>query len=219
MLENLKEKVRKVALEAQRIGLCKHKSGNFSIRDKETNYVVVTPSAIDRELLTVDDIVVMDLENNIIECKKGVKPSSEAMMHFEIYKARPEIMSVVHTHSKMATSFAVLKKPIPAVIFEVAGFGLKDGVIPVADYARPGTVELSKSVIEPILRSDMILLEKHGTVSAGYDIEDAFLKAQYIEEIAEIYFNALLINGGKEPEAFSVEELNKWQYPTQFKIE
>lgn len=205
-----------VARNAQRIGLCKHKSGNFSIYDREKNVIYVTPSGIDREELSIEDICELDIDGNILYSKEGVKPSSETMMHLEIYKAREDVNAVVHTHSKMATTFSVLAKPIPAVIYEAATFGLKEGYIPVAKYARPGTLELSKSVIEPIKISDMILLEKHGTVSVGIDIKEAFLKAQYIEEIAEIYYMALVINQGIEPPAFSVEELNKWTYPKSF---
>lgn len=213
MLEHLKEQVRKVALESQRIGLCKHKSGNFSMRDKETGYVVITPSGVDREDLTIDDICVIDLEGKNIEIKNGRKTSSESMMHLEIYKTREDINAVVHTHSKMATAFAVLNKPLPAIIYEVAVFGLKDGIVPVAPYARPGTVDLAKSVIEPVKRADIFLLEKHGVVACGIDMDDAFLKGQYVEELAEIYYYTLNINRGIEPEAFTVEELESWKYP------
>lgn len=163
-----------VAKNAQRIGLCKHKSGNFSIYNRVDNEIYVTPSAIDREKLTVEDICVLDIEGNVIYSKPGIKASSETMMHLQIYKNRSDVNAIVHTHSKMATTFAVLAKPIPAIIFEASTFGLKNGYIPVAKYARPGTVELSKSVIEPVKISDMILLEKHGAVSVGNSIEDAF---------------------------------------------
>lgn len=215
-MENLKKDLLEVARQAQRIGLCKHKSGNFSIRDKETGNIIVTPSAIDREELKEEDLCILDIDGNVLYAKEGLKPSSETMMHLEIYKERTDVFSVVHTHSRIATAFAVLAKPIPAVIYEACAFGLKEGYIPVAKYARPGTVELSKSVIEPVRIADMFLLEKHGAVAVGADIKDAFLKAQYIEEIADIYYMALNINKGEEPPVFSVEELNKWRYPDKF---
>lgn len=215
-MEDLKKNLLEVAKQAQRIGLCKHKSGNFSVRIPGTNQLYVTPSAVDREELTEDELCILDLDGNVIYTKEGLKPSSEAMMHLEIYKAREDVKAVVHTHSKFATAFAVLKKKIPGIIFEAATFGLKKGYIPVADYERPGTVALSKSVIEPVSIADMFLLEKHGAVAVGTDIKDAFLKAQYIEEIAEVYYMTLVINQGVEPPAFSVEELSKWKYPDKF---
>ncbi|WP_156286258.1 class II aldolase/adducin family protein [Oceanivirga salmonicida] len=218
-MEKLKLDLINVAKQAQRIGLCKHKSGNFSVRIPNTNNILVSPSAIDREELKSEDLCILDLEGNIIYTKEGIKPSSETMMHLEIYKEREDVNAIVHTHSKFASAFAVLNKHIPGIIFEASAFGLKEGYIPVAKYARPGTVELSKSVIEPVRIADMFLLEKHGTVSVGCDIKDAFLKAQYIEEIAEIYYMTLVINKGEEPPAFTVEELNKWKYPEKFKNE
>lgn len=215
-MDILKKELLEVAKQAQRIGLCKHKSGNFSVRIPNTNQIYVSPSAIDREELKEDDLCIMDLDGNLIYAKEGTKPSSETMMHLEIYKERDDVKAIVHTHSKIATSFSVLAKPIPGVIYEAATFGLKEGYVPVAKYERPGTVELSKSVIEPIRIADMILLEKHGVVAVGTDIKDAFLKAQYVEELAEIYYMTLVINKGQEPPAFSVDELNAWKYPEKF---
>lgn len=216
MLESLKDKVIEISADAQKIGLCKHKSGNFSIRDPETNYVVVTPAAVDRNLLETDDICVVDLEGNLVEVKEGRRPSSETMMHLEVYKTRDDVNAVAHTHSKFATTFAVLGKEIPAVIYEVAGFGLQDAKIPVAPFATPGTIELSKSVIEPVKRADMFLLERHGVAAVGIDLDDAYLKVQYAEELAEIYYYSLMVNGGKEPPIFTPEELGIWKYPDQF---
>lgn len=218
MLEELKKEVVKIAKEADQSGLCKHKSGNFSIRDKETGYVVVTPAAVDRAELTYHDICVVDLDANVIEAVTDLKPTSELLMHLEIYKTREDVGAVVHAHSRIATSFAVVNRPIPAIIYECATLGLKDAIIPVAPYGRPGTRELSNSVIEPIKRSDCILLEAHGTVAVDSEPKNALLKAHYIEELAEVYYRALVIGGGKEPRAFAPEELDRWEYPSEIKL-
>ena len=66
MLEDIKKKVVEIAKQADKAGLCKHKSGNFSIRDKKTGYIVITPSGVDREVLTYKDACVMDLDANVI---------------------------------------------------------------------------------------------------------------------------------------------------------
>lgn len=218
MLEIQKQHVVNMAKKASEWGLCKHKAGNSSVRDKETGYVLVTPTTIDKELLTPRDIVVMDLDANVIEAESGLRPTSECLMHIEIYKARPDVFAVSHTHSIFATSFAVLGRPIPAVVYECAILNLKDGIIPVAPYGRPGTPDLSNSVIEPIKRSDAILMEKHGAIAVDKDPYEAVLKAAYIEEMAEIYYHALLINGGKDTGGFAPEELQKWAYPKEIKF-
>lgn len=218
MLTTQKQYVVDMAKKAEEWGLCKHKAGNSSFRDIETGYILVTPTTIDKKLLTTRDIVVMDLEANVIEAESGLRPTSECLMHLEIYKTRPDICAISHTHSIYATSFAVLAKAIPAIVYECAILNLKDGVIPVAPYARPGTPALSHSIIEPIKRADGILMEKHGVIAVDKDPYEAVLKSAYIEEMAEIYYHTLVINGGKEPPVFKTDELQKWAYPTQIKF-
>ena len=219
MLEELKKRVIAIAQSAQRDGLCKHKSGNFSMRDPKTNYVVITPSGVDRELLAPEDMVVIDLDANVIEYRKGIRPSSEVLMHLMIYKTRPAVMAVAHTHSMYASVFAVLGKEIPAVVYEAMVLGLKTGVIPVAPYGRPGSMELAESVIEPVKISDALLLSRHGALAVDEkDIESAYLKANYIEEFAEIYYHVLTVTKGTEPPVFGPEELRAWGYPEEIKF-
>lgn len=215
MLTELKKKVIEIAQEAEKSGLCKHKSGNFSIRDRETGYIVITPSSIGRDKLTCRDICVIDMDANVIEMESNLKPSSEVLMHLEAYKSRPDINTVVHTHSKFAVSFAVLGKEIPAVVYEGTSYG---GVVPVAPYGRPGTKALAESVIEPLKKSNACLLANHGVLVVGIDPDDTLLNAHYVEEIAEIYYRALLINGGKEPNILPLEELQSWAYPSEIKF-
>lgn len=218
-IEFLKKEIVEYAKEAQHIGLCQHRAGNFSARDKETGYIVMTPSAVNRIELTTRDILVMDIDGNIIENEGNQKASSESMMHLKAYQERSDVMAVVHTHSMYATSFAITRKPIPAIVFEINTLGLKKGYIPVADYGRPGTVDLANSIIEPLKISDAILLEHHGVITVdSTNIYEAFLKAIYVEEVAQLYFNSLVINQGKEPNAFKVEELTAWEYPKNFKV-
>lgn len=216
MLESLKNEVVAIAKRAQREGLCKHKSGNFSARDPETGYVVITPTSLDRELLTVRDMVVMDLDANVIENLSGLRPTSESLMHLKIYKTRPDVKAIAHTHSMYATVFAVLEKPIPAVVYEIANLKCSKARIPVAPYGRPGTPALAESVVDCCQEADVFLLQGHGAVAVDPgDIGEAYLKACYIEELAELYHHALTANGGKEPKSFPPEELQSWEYPKE----
>lgn len=219
MLETLKKDVCAIAKRAQKDGLCKHKSGNFSARDLESGYVVITPTSVDRELLTPRDMIVMDLDANVIENLSGLKPTSESLMHLMVYRQRPDAVAIAHTHSAYATTFALLNKPIPAIVYEVANMGLTKARVPVAPYGRPGTLELANSVIECCKEADSFLLEKHGAVAVdSRDIYEAYLKAAYIEELAELYHHALTANNGKEPDSFAQEELQKWEYPSEIKF-
>ena len=216
MLEKMKEEVIRIGRIAQREGMCKHKAGNFSSRDPETGYIVVTPSGIDREDLFPEDMVVIDTDARIIEYRKGLRPSSEVLMHIEIYKARPDIRHIVHTHSKYATVFAVLNRPIPAIVNEMLLLNNQDFTIPVAKYGRSGSDELAKNVAETLKHCDSALMAAHGAIACDADsLENAYLKTCYIEELAEVYHHTLTANGGKEPPVLSFEEMQGVAYPAK----
>ena len=219
MLEEQKELVLKYALEAEHMGLCRHRSGNFSLRDRSTGLICITPTGLDRKEMTFQDIVVMNDQAQVVESENGHRPTSEAIMHLKIYEARPEVNGVVHTHSKFAVTFAILKKEIPAIVYELMNLGCKEGYIPVAPYGRPGTMALAESVIKPLSISDVALMESHGVVAVDKDIKEALLKAAYVEELAEIYYRTLTVLGlGREPPYIPNEELQKWAYPKEILI-
>ena len=218
MLDNLKQEVVKYALEADVSGLCKHRSGNFSMRDPKTGYVCITPTGVDRAELSYHDIVVVDLDAKVIEAETGLRPTSETLMHLAAYKMRQDVNAVAHTHSRFATSFSILKKPIPAIVYEVANLGCKNGYIPVADYGRPGTPELAERTVSQLKISDVVLMESHGVIAVDADMKEALLKAHYVEEMAEIYYRTLTLTDGTEPHVVPLEELQKWEYPKEIQL-
>lgn len=218
MLEELKRTVLKYAIEAEKTGLCKHRSGNFSAKDKETGLICITPTGMDRNEMTYHDIVVVNQNAEVVEAETMHRPTSEVLMHINAYAARPDIDAIVHTHSKFATTFAILKKPIPAIVYELMNLGCKEGYIPVAPYGRPGTPALAESIIPALAISDVVLMQSHGAVAVGKTMKETLLKAAYMEELAEIYYNTLTVLGGKEPEYVPNEELKKWSYPAEIKL-
>ncbi len=216
MLEQLKNEVIRIGRMAQAEGLCKHKSGNFSILDRESGLVVVSPSGVDRDLLKTDDIIVIDMNAAVQENLTGLRPSSEVLMHLAIYKERPDVCSIVHTHSKYATSFSVLNKPIPAIVYEIMALNNSEQVIPVAPYGRPGTADLAQNVAMTMKHADAVLMQAHGAVAADEtDIDGAYLKACYVEELAEMYHHILSACGGAEPPVLPASEVRKWAYPSE----
>lgn len=219
MLEELKKQIVKYAQQADRSGLCKHRSGNFSIRDPKTNYVCITPTGMDREEMTYHDVIVVDLDANVIEAEtEQRRPTSESLMHLQVYKQYSRVNAIAHTHSRYATSFSVLKKPIPAIVYEILCLGCKDRIVPVADYGRPGTPSLAENTANALERSDVALMQAHGVIAVDTDLKEALLKASYVEELAEVYYHALAINGGQEPPYVSDSELQKWAYPETIKL-
>lgn len=216
MLEKMKEEVIRIALKAQREGMCKNKAGNFSSRDKETGYIVITPSGIDREVLTVEDMIVIDMNAHVIEYKKGLRPSSEVLMHIAVYKARPDVWHIAHTHSRYATVFAVLNKPIPPIVNEMVALNNKSFWIPVSPYGRAGTTQLADNVAATVKEADSILMATHGSLAVDSgSLENAYLKTCYIEELAEVYHHTLTASGGQEPPILPVSELAAVSYPAE----
>ena len=214
MLEQQKEIVRRYALQAERDGLCKHRAGNFSVLDRESACICITPTGMDRTEMTADDIVVIDMDGRTIESLHDTRPTSEALMHIAIYRARPDVSAVAHTHSKAATAFAVMNKPIPAIVYELSVLGCKEGYVPVAPYGRPGTRAAAENVLAPLRISDVALMQAHGVVAVAENLKEALLRASYVEELADIYYRTLTILG-KEPDTIPAAELARWAYPKE----
>ena len=213
MLEEIKEEVRRYALEAEHAGLCRHRSGNFSICDRARGYICITPTGMDRAEMTADDIIVIDMDGHTVESLHGRKPTSELMMHTAIYRSRSDVHAVVHTHSRAATAFAVMNRPIPAIVYELSILGCTEGYVPVAPYGRPGTKAAAENVLAPLAIADVALMQAHGVVAIAENLKEALLKASYLEELADIYCRCLTVLG-REPDTIPADELAKWKYPT-----
>lgn len=167
-------------------------SGNLSLRG-QADEIYITPSGMDYLEITEDDIVKINFMGEILEGVK--KPSSEWMMHVEIYKNYPNYNAIVHTHSPIATAFAVSRKKIPLILIEMKPF--LGGEIEVAPFKPSGSLELAKSLIPYLKKSNSCLLANHGVVSCGKNIESAFLSAEYVEDAAKIYYYSLNIGEPK----------------------
>lgn len=115
--------------------------GNISARVSE-DVIIVTPTGVSKGGLQPDSLVKMDFDGNILSGRS--KPSSEVKMHIEVYRQSNDIMPVVHAHPPMSTAFAVARRQLDKPILSEAICTL--GVVPVADYATPGTDEVPQSI-------------------------------------------------------------------------
>jgi len=155
------------------------------------NLVAITPSGIEYGLLRPEDIVIMQLNGKIIDGLK--KPSSETGLHLAIYKQRPDIKALVHTHSPYASVFATLRQDIgPFLEDQVQIIG---GTIKVADYALPGSNELNESVLKALGSRYGVILANHGALGGGRHLDEALLACRIIEKSAMTY--ALAANIGR----------------------
>lgn len=189
MLERLKHLVCSLNKELPKNGLVTMTSGNVSGRDRETGYVVIKPSGVSFDALNPSDMPVLDLDGSLIEGDK--KPSVDAPTHLFIYRSRPDVNGIVHTHSNYATSFAALGKPIPAVLTAIADeFG---GPVPCGPYCQIGEEEIGRAVVQHIGDSPAILMQNHGVFTIGASPEDALKSAVMVEDVARTVHLAMII--------------------------
>lgn len=165
--------------------------GNVSARDPETNLVVIKPSGIRFRDLRPENMIVVDIEGHLVE--GDLKPSSDTASHCYIYRQRPATYGVVHTHSRFATAFAALGRPIPCVLTGMADeFG---GDIPCGGFALIGGEEIGQIVVDTLkgTHSPAVLLQSHGLFSVGKNAEAAVKAAIMAEDSARTIWTALQI--------------------------
>jgi len=202
VLEDLKRNVCQMNLELPRNGLVAWTSGNVSGRDESTGLVVIKPSGVRYETLSAEKMVVVDPQGKVVE--GPLKPSSDVFAHVYIYRHRPEVGGVVHTHSTFATAFAALGRPIPASLTAICDeFG---GAIPCGGYATVGGDEIGREVVGKIGSSPAILLKNHGVFTVGRTPEAALKTAVMVEDVARTMFFALLLG---QPEEIPPAEIKR----------
>src|SRR5256886_15333059 len=180
MLDQLKEQVWKLHLELPKNGLVVWTGGNVSARDPESGLVVIKPSGVLYDELRPEDHVVVNLEGDIVEGE--LKPSSDTASHLYVYRHRPDVNGVVHTHSSYATAFAALGRSIPVFLTAIADeFG---SPIPCAGFALIGGEEIGREVVENIGESAAVLLKNHGVFTVGHTARAAVKAAVMVEDVA-----------------------------------
>lgn len=179
-----------IAKRISQSGLVAGTWGNVSARLND-HEILITPSGFGKGELNPEHLVVVDMSGEIIRGK--LRPSMETPMHVKIYNCRPDVNAIVHTHSPMATAFAVADKKLPVITVDFASV-IGEAIL-VAPYARPGTSELAEVVTEALNEKAVILLGNHGVVAVGDSLDEAFHIAVIVEEAAKIYIYANLIGG------------------------
>jgi L-fuculose-phosphate aldolase len=177
--------------------------GNISVR-LGSERLLMTPKGVCKGFMSPDMMCITDLEGRKLQGDRD--PSSEMLMHLEVYRQRTDVQAVVHAHPPTATGFAVAGIPLDrAVLAEVL---TTLGSIPIAEYATPSTKELPEAVRKYIKAHDGMLLANHGALTVGGDVFGAYYKMEIIEHFAKISLVARLL--GRE-HLISREEVNRLQ--------
>ena len=198
----LREEVLNGNLMLPKAGLVAWTGGNVSALDPETGLVVIKPSGMLYDEMTAEDMVVVDREGRIVYGTRG--PSSDTSSHLGIYRARPDVMSIVHTHSHYATAFAAAGRPIPCVLTAVADeFG---GDVPLGGYASIGGNEIGEEIVRTIGHSPAIVMKHHGVFAIGPSIKKAVQAAIMVEDVA---YTVSIAEGLAHLERLPQEEIEK----------
>ncbi|CAA9448171.1 MAG: Ribulose-5-phosphate 4-epimerase and related epimerases and aldolases [uncultured Rubrobacteraceae bacterium] len=201
--QDLREEIAAVARRLISCGLVTGTSGNVSARTTGGD-VLITPSGLDYSSMQPEDIVLVSVRGEVLE--GSLQPSTETPMHTGIYRARPRINAVVHTHSRYATTLACLGLEIPPVHYMLTTLS-PEGRIPLAPYATYGTEELAGYAAGALGElHNTCLLQNHGTITVGESAEQASSRAVTLEEMAEIYYYARLAG---EPILLTPEQLKE----------
>ena len=216
MLEELKIKVFEDNMELPKRNLVTYTWGNVSGIDRESGLFVIKPSGVDYDIMTPDDMVVMDLEGNRVEGK--YKPSSDTPTHLELYKRYEEIGGIVHTHSPEATSWAQAGRGIPLYGTTHADYFYGD-VPCTRELTERETVNnyeknTGKVIIETFEDKDYksisgVLVKHHGVFSWGKNASESVNNAIVLEEIAKMNFQTILLKKSKLPKYILDKHYNR----------
>ena len=205
MLEKLKEELVELHQELPKNDLVRWTGGNVSARDPQTGLVVIKASGVRFEVMRPQHMVVLDMDGKMVE--GDYKPSSDVYSHIYIYKHRPDVNGVVHTHSRYATAFAAVGKSIPCVLTAMGDeFG---GPIPCGGFALIGDEAIGKVVIDSIGKSPAVLLKNHGVFTVGKNAEAAVKAAVMTEDVAATVWLAMQIG---TPDVIPQEDVDKLHY-------
>ena len=195
-----KEKVKLMQIEVcdtaksmYRSGLVAGTWGNISARVDE-EYMVITPSGMDYERLCAEEMVLVNM--NTLEYEGGLKPSIESVVHAAVYKDRPEVNGIMHTHSTYALTVATARKPIPPICDDQVQ--ILGGEVRLAAYTMPGTKEMAEEVVRALKERAGALLANHGAITVGRTLAEAYVGSQVLEKTAKIYINCQRIGGPVE---------------------
>ena len=180
--------VARAAREMERLDLASGSSGNVSLRIGGEGLMAITPMGVPYAGMDESDIVVVDSDLEPVE--GDLPPSSESLLHLDIYAGREDVAAVVHTHSIFSSVAAVIGREIPPIVDEMVVY--IGGGIRVSEYAFPGSEELAESVCGALEERSAALIRNHGAVGVGSTVEEALRVCVLVERVAKIHTYAAM---------------------------
>ena len=174
--------------------------GNVSAR-LSTDRLLITPSGFSKGDLQERWLLMVDMNGKILRGGRGpngeeLKVTSELRMHLEVYRQRPDVKAVVHAHPPVATGFSLSGVSLSGCLLPEVVYSL--GAIPTTKFAAPTTEEVPESVRELIQTFDALVLDRHGALTVGRDVWEAYYKLEKLEHTAQVMLTAYQLGGVRE---------------------
>lgn len=187
--ESIRERAYRINMALRQHHLVEWTSGNASVRDPDRGLVAIKPSGVHYDQLSVGSMVVVDLEGRVVD--GNLKPSDDTASHVAIYRARPNVNSVIHTHSTYASAWAAVGRPVPIVLTSMADvFG---GEIPCGGFVPIGGTDIASEALRVCGDSPAVLMQNHGVFCFAESESIALRAAVMAEEVAKIVWLSLAL--------------------------
>lgn len=170
-------------------GLVAACDGNISYR-RDDGFIVITPSGLPKGELRPRDLLVVDRDGTVVEGTG--KPSSETALHLTIYRKREDVKAIIHAHPVTATALTVAGIPFASDIVTEGAMVL--GEVPTVPYAPPGSLALAEGCGAAAETASVFLMERHGAVTVGADLTEAFYRLDTLEAVAKMYRDSLIFS-------------------------
>ncbi len=184
-MERIKKKIIEMGEKLYRNVLIVATEGNLSVRVDEEQ-ILTTVSGVCKGELTPDDIVLVDLEGKLLKGKK--MPSTEIKMHLEVYRQRSDVQAVMHAHPPYVVALSMAGVPLDRPYLPESVLML--GAVPVVPYARPSTRQVPEGIRPYLKRTDTLVLERHGSLTMGKTLDEAYFKLETLEHTARVVWLA-----------------------------
>ena len=185
MFEKEKKQVIKAGMSLDRYGLIALSGGNVSWR-MEDGSILVTPSGMIYEDMETDDVLVVDIDGKILEGTRRPSVDTEALLY--IFKNRPDINAVIHTHQPAATAVGCVTDELPCFLTTLAN--ATKGAVKVCPFTSAASLEMGIETVENLGDSLAVILKNHGVMGVGTTLKEALCACVYLEEAAKTYIYA-----------------------------
>lgn len=188
-LQAARESVLAYCLESVELGLNFNTQGNISIRIPGTSTFLITPTDLEYDRMSPDDLVVVDADANVVDGR--LQPSSEVTVHLAVYAARPDVQAIVHTEPTFANVFGVIGEPIRGALVNMVIY--TKGDVPIMPFALSNSTEFGDEMARYLQDRNAVVWANHGLLTVGPNLRDAFKTTVAVESAAKVLTHARAI--------------------------